>query len=91
MVANKLHVALDTFFNDLRNDGITAIALSDNEEVRTRLLGVMQYVTRTEIELKQLISELESNIVLSDGSGVDVSQLANTEGDITIVTIGEHD
>ena len=92
MIANKLHLALDDFFNSLRNDGITAIALSDNEEVRTRLLGVMQYATRKEIELKQLIADLEDNIVITDNDeGISTDQLANVEGDITVVTIDKQD
>lgn len=91
MITNDLHIKLDELFNTLREDGMTAIALSEKEEVRIKLLGMLQYLTRKEIELKQTISNLEGTIIISDGEGIDEGQLANIEGTINIITITKND
>jgi hypothetical protein len=90
MIANKLHESLNEFFNKLRDDGMTAIALSENEEARMKMLGLLQYATRKEIELKQMIADLEDGVIITDGSGISIEQLANTNGPITEVKIEQH-
>ena len=91
MVANKLHKELNEFFNKLREDGMTAIALSENEGARMKLLQLMQFATRKEIELKQIIATLEDGVVITDGTGIPESQLANAEGNITEIKIAAND
>ena len=90
MVANKLHEELNEFFSKLREDGMLAIALSENEEARLKFLSLMQYATRAEITLKQTIADLEDGVIITDGEGISTEALANTEGNITEIKIEPH-
>jgi hypothetical protein len=93
MSVPKLHKELNLFFNKLREDGMTAVALCD-EAASTKLLGFLQYATRQEIALKQILADMEKDedqLIVTDGSGIPLDVLAESEGGLKEVTFNKHD
>lgn len=91
MKTEELVEELTGFFNTLREDGMIAIALSESEKSRMKLLGLMQYATRQEISLKRLVKELENelnpDILLESEEGVDLNKLAEAGTNIKTVKV----
>jgi len=91
MKTEELIEELTGFFNQLREDGMIAIALSESENSRMKLLGLMQYATRQEIVLKRLVNDLEHqlnpDILVESAEGVDLDKLAEAGTNIKTVKI----
>lgn len=91
MITNTLHEELNDLFATIRNTGMYAIALSENEGARMKLLNMLQYASRKEIKLKQIIADFEDKTVILSSEGISQDTIANTEGDIKVVTIEKND
>lgn len=89
MRTEELLEELTGFFNQLREDGMIAIALSESEQSRMKLLGLMQFSTRQEIVLKRIVKDLEKqlnpDILIKSEEGVDLNKLA--EAGTNIITV----
>jgi hypothetical protein len=83
------HQELNGFLDEVKNNGIAAIAYAVDEEERLRLLAFMQGITRREIELKnrlkEFINEMEVQIVKDEGDGVDIDILEHSGGVIQTI------
>ena len=79
-IPTELMKAMSEFFTKLQEDGMLAIALCDNEKGRMKMLGLLQYATREEIKFKHMLNHITENseVVLTDGNGIDVEDLENT-------------
>lgn len=90
------HQELNELLDEVKNNGIAAIAYASDEEERLRLLAFMQTITRKEIALKDALSkfiqEMEVQIVKDEGDGVDIDILKQSGGTIqTIKVESTHD
>ena len=91
MIANELHEELNNLFNTLREDGMTAIALCENEGARTKLLGLMQYATRQEVVLKKLISDVEDTVIITTDDNISEDQLNDSGETVRVIKIDIND
>jgi hypothetical protein len=94
MSLTKLHTELNLFFNKVREDGMTAVALCENEAATIKLLGFLQYATRQEIALKQILVEMEKEedlTIVTDGSGIPLDVLEESTGGLKEVTLKKYD
>lgn len=78
-IAKDLYKEINSLFDNLKQDGMMAIALSDNEPSRMKMLAMLQFATRKEAKIRALIIELEDKVILNDSEPIDLRVLEGTD------------
>jgi len=78
-IANEISKELNSLFDNLRDNGMMAIALCDNEDARMKILATLQHATRKEASIRELVNELNSKMIINDSEPIDLRVLEGTQ------------
>ncbi len=83
-IAKEINKELNSLFDNLRDNGMMAIALCENEDSRMKMLAMLQHATRKEAIIRSLVTELDSKFILNDSDPIDLKVLEGTQEAVNI-------